>query len=162
MSAKTEVESLREEVDILRKKLVLSEKKVEVLSEELELLRDSVRSLEKKVGDLSEKKDVKCETLPEKKVDDKEVGRELTFKPMKHHRDEKEVIVFMTTQGFYKYYFIAEDLAAGLDPEKPATMVIETCESHCHDCSEEECVLARQYFVPKGEYFFICRGKVSQ
>jgi len=106
----------------------------------------------------------KLKPAPIRMPDPKLVGTELEFKPVKKSRDGKEETVFLVIRGYFKYHYIAKELVAAekLDPTKPAKLLIESYETHCHTDEEEETRVALEYYVPKGEDFFICRGKVSQ
>lgn len=149
------VKELQAKIDDLTNQLGAANKLMDDLRSELKAKDAEIAELKKKVDELTPKPIV---------LDPKIVGTEIVFEPKKKGKPGKEEIIFMTIKGYFKYYLLDKALvaSASLDPTKPATCCIERYSSHCHTEEPEQSRLAEEYYVPKGEDFFICGGKVWQ
>ena len=120
-------------------------------------VEDENAMLKAKIADMEKPKP--APPRPEPKI----LNTEIEFEPKKFTRKGKEEILFFVMKGYYKHYYIAKDCAdkLKLDKTKPVKLVVESFETHCHTDEEEETKIAEEYYVPKGEDFFICRGKIA-
>lgn len=134
-----------------------SKKKVD---DENASLKASNESLEKEIEELKKKISKPISTSPV--IEPTILNTVIEFDPKKFAKDGKEEILFFKMMGYYKYYYIAKDCAdeLKLDKSKSVKLTIASFESHCHTDEEKESKIAQEYHVPKGEDFFICRGKV--
>jgi len=89
-------------------------------------------------------------------------GKEMTFKPEPFtFENGEERVVFKNRPSTYKFFFIlnAEVERLHLDTTKPVTCVIVDTEHHCSTDQPQETPFTREYNMPKGEDYYLCKIK---
>jgi len=125
---------------------------------EIAELRGKLADAEKRIKELEERSICTIVDDPGLK------NTEITLEPVKH--SEKGYVLFFWRKSTYKFIYLEKEFAdklmeeGKLDPTKQVKCLVESVEHHCSSKGQME--LANVYDMPKGEDYYLCKGKISQ